>query len=267
MIDLDNKSRLTKVSRVFPWSYTYTSRVAKDAAMKQSFSKFIPIIAAAALEMAVAPVVHAQIGSITHIIPVPDGVYFTVDGQSYNHAASAVWPAGSKHILSVDTAVQDSPIDKSRYSFKGWRFPGGTLPTNPVAVTADSSISEYRAVFDVQYALSIVFFNCPDPAHCDSPGSIYAGGAPITSSTDIYMGAGAVATLQAVPNPGYVFLGWQPGRGQVITGFQNMVTVNGPTSVYPRFTVAGKINLLTVPTGLQVLADRIQVPTPNTMDW
>jgi len=236
--------------------------------MTKSFSKFVPIFTAFAIQLAVPPVFRAQdLGSVTHITPVPDGAYFSVDGQTYSQPAAAVWPVGSKHILYVNPTVQTFSSNKTQLTFVGWRFGGQTLPTNPIAVTADASITEFQAVFNIQYALSVVFFNCPDPTNCPSPGIIYVNNAPINSTADVYVGAGGSATLQAIPNPGWVFLGWQPGPGQVITGLQDIVTLNSPVQVYPKFQVARKINLATVPPNLLVLADRIQVPTPNSVDW
>src|ERR1051326_2213339 len=228
--------------------------------MTKSFLKFAPIFAVIAIRLAIAPVSHAQNqGSVTHITPVPDGAYFNVDGQSYNHAAAAVWPTRSKHTSYVDSPVQNPGASKTRLSFQGWEFAGQPLQGNPVVVTADPSIGEYQAIFTVQYALSIVFFNCPDPASCASPGTILVDGAPINSTTEIYVSAGGQSKLQAIPNPGWVFVGWQPVPGQVITGFQDIVTVNGPTAAYPKFQVARRVDLATVPPGLLVLADRIQV--------
>ena len=236
--------------------------------MTKLFSKFVPILTVIAAQLAITPVFHAQSqGAVTHITPVPDGANFYVDGLSYFHAAAAVWPAGSKHVLYVNAPIQQLPSSKTQLVFKGWEIDGTVLPINPVAVTADSSVIEYQAVFDVSYAVSIVFFDCPDPAHCASPGTIYVNGAPVVSTQDIYVGAGSNAVLQAIPNPGYIFVGWQQGSGQVITGLQNTVTVNAPVQVYPKFQVARKINLATVPPNLLVLADRIQVPTPNSVDW
>ena len=211
--------------------------------MKKFLSSFVSIFAVIAAQVAIAPASYAQIqGSVTHITPVPDGAYFSVDGQSYSHAASAVWPIGSKHTLFVGDTIQNS-ISKTRLTFQAWKFAGGTLPTNPVVVTADASIGDYQAIFNVEYALSVVFFNCPDSNPCAGPGTIYVGTAPITSTTDIYIGAGGSVTLQAIPNPGFVFVGWQPLPGQAITGFQNIVTLNGPTQVYPKFQVARQINV------------------------
>src|SRR5207248_9032417 len=104
IIEMANKPGITKDSREFARVCTYTSRVEEQAAMKDFFSKVAAALAVIGIQMAAAPVIYAQIqGSVTHITPVPDGVYFSVDGQSYSHAASAVWPAGSKHILSVET--------------------------------------------------------------------------------------------------------------------------------------------------------------------
>ena len=236
--------------------------------MTKSFSKFVTILSAIAIQVAVVPVSRAQNqGSVTHVTPVPDGAYFKVDGQTYNHAAAAVWPAGSKHILWVDSTIQNSPLTKTRLTFQGWSFGGQVLPTNPIAVTADPSIGDFQALFGVEYALSVVFFNCPDPTSCQSPGIVYVNGAPVNSTTDVFVAAGGTATLQAIPNPGWVFVGWQPGPGQVITGFQDIVTLSVATEVYPRFQPALRVNLATVPPNLLVLADRIQVPTPNSVDW
>jgi uncharacterized protein (TIGR03437 family) len=233
--------------------------------MKKFDLKYIPFIVLFALSMALAPVFRAQdLGSITRITPVPDGAIFTVDGQTYSHTASAVWPAGSKHTLFVGSTIQVGGHLKARYTFNGWEFAGGSLLQNPLIITASSAIPEYKALFTVEYALSIIFFDCPDPLHCASPGTIYVNGAPINSTADVFVGS---ATLQAVPNPGYVFVGWLPGAHQAIAGFQNTVTINEPTSVYPVFQVARRVNFTTVPANLLVLADRAQMPTPTFLEW
>jgi uncharacterized protein (TIGR03437 family) len=236
-------------------------------AMKKFDWKYVPIFAIVALSMALAPVFRAQdLGSITRITPMPDGAAYTVDGQNYSHASSAVWPAGSKHILGVPATLQVGQI-RTQYVFRDWEFAGGSIQFNPVTVTASPSIAEYRAVFDTLFGLGVVFFNCPDPSHCQGPGTIYMGGAPLTTSDDVYVPANSSVVLQAFPNPGYVFLGWQPGANQAIVGFQNTVTMTGPLTVYPRFQVARKVNLSTDPPELSLLADRAPVPTPATLDW
>jgi len=227
--------------------------------------KYIPIFVLLALSLALAPVFHAQDQSVTRVIPVPDGVEYMVDGQEYLHASSAVWPAGSKHVLSAHDITHVA--FRTRYTFSGWSIDGGQLPFNPVTVTATPSISEYRAVFSVAYALGVVFFDCPEPARCESPGRISIEGAPYNSTAEVYLPANSTVVLQAFPNPGYVFAGWRPGANQVIQGFQNTVNLPGPQNVYPVFQPARKVTLATDPAGLSLLADRALATAPAIFDW
>jgi uncharacterized protein (TIGR03437 family) len=235
--------------------------------MKKFDWKYVPILVIFALSMALAPVFHAQSqGSITRITPVPDGAGYTVDGQYYQHASSAMWPDGTKHTLWVSEAVQTFQ-NRTQYVFTDWEFVGGSLP-NPVTVTASSSIPEYRAIFVTNYALGLMYgVSCPDPSNCLSPGTITVNGTPYNSTADVFLAANSTAVLQAFPNPGYVFVGWQPGANQAIVGFQNSVTMAYPLNVYPQFQVARQVNLATDPPELLLLADRALVPTPATMEW
>ena len=56
-------------------------------------------------------------------------------------------------------------------------------------------------------------------------------------------------------------------KSRTITGFMNHVVMKSPTVVYPRFATARRVNLVTDPPGLMVLADRTLVPTPAALDW
>lgn len=239
-------------------------------AMKKFQSKIAPVFILTMVSSGVlVPLFHAQnLGSAVQVSTMPDGASYSVDGQNYSHAMSAVWPAGSKHILSVDSGEQDGGPTKTRYSFKSWQYSGGVVPGgNTVTVTADPAFTYYRAQFDLQYALSLIFFTCSDPTNCMSPGAIYVNGKPVNSSQDIYLTAGSQVVLMAAPNPGWVFAGWNAGYGQSIQGTVDTVILNGPVSVYPIFRQAKKINLTTVPDGLELLADRTKVPTPTVLEW
>ena len=237
--------------------------------MKKLQSKFAPVfILMIASSGVLVPLFRAQdLGSTVQVYSVPEGGYFSVDGQNYTHAMSAIWPTGSKHVLAVQTTDQTGSQPKTKYTFGGWQYAGGTVPGgNIVTVTASPAFTYYQAKFSLQYALSMVFFTCSDAANCPSPGVIYIGDTPYSSSADIYRGAGT-AIMLAVPNPGYVFSHWEPGPGQIIQGPQNTVTINGPVSVYPVFQSARTINLTASPAGLALLADRTKVPTPTVLQW
>ncbi len=241
--------------------------------MKRLDWKYLPIVALLGLSTALAPVFRAQSAiSVTTIGTLPPDAFYVVDGTSHNGPISAAWPEGSSHILFVPTPQNPAGQLKTQYVFSGWQFNNysnnnNTLALNPLIVTASPQIPSYTATFSVNYALSVVFFDCPDPTNCASPGIIYVGGTPVTHSQDIYLAKGSQVSLQAFPNPGYVFLGWANLNNQIITGFQNVLTMNGPIEVYPKFAPADKISLATVPAGLTVLADRSTVLTPVTFDW
>jgi uncharacterized protein (TIGR03437 family) len=197
---------------------------------------------------------------------MPPGLYFTVDGQPYQSTMTAVWPSGSKHTLLVNQPTQFQ--GKSQSVFKDWEFAGAAFTGNPMIVTADPAVPEYQAVFNTQYDLNLLFYACGDPVACEySPGVVYVGNVAYNSDQDIWTGAGGTVTLLAMPNPGYVFAGWLPGPNQVIQGLEDTVTMAAPVSVYPMFQVARRINLATVPAGLEVLADRAPVTTPTTLEW
>jgi uncharacterized protein (TIGR03437 family) len=216
---------------------------------------------------ALAPRCPGQdLGAATRISTVPPGLYFTVDGQTYLSAMSAVWPIGSKHTLLVTQLTQYQ--SQMQFAFSSWAFGSATFSGNPMIVTADPGIPDYQVVFTAQYDLHLQFNSCGDPVSCQhGPGVIYVGGTAYYSDADIWSGVGSTITLMASPNPGYVFAGWLTGPNQVVQGFQDTVTMTTPVSVYPRFQVARRINLATAPVNLQVLADRALVPTPTTLDW
>jgi uncharacterized protein (TIGR03437 family) len=216
---------------------------------------------------ALAPRCHGQdLGAATRISTVPPGLYFSVDGQNYHDAVSAVWPTGSKHTLQVSSPSQF--LGRTQSVFNNWEFAGGSFMGALMTITADPAVPEYQAVFSTQYDLSLLYYGCGDPVSCQySPGLIYSGNTAYNSDQEIWVAAGGTVTLFAMPNPGYVFSGWLPGPNQVIQGATDTITVTAPLSVYPMFQVARRINLATVPAGLQVLADRAPVPTPSTLEW
>src|SRR5947208_3096415 len=208
----------------------------------------------------------AQSSSAVRIYTLPDGVGYTVDGQYYTLPSSAIWPNGTKHVLSVNPYPAGSNLN-TRYTFGSWRYAGGTLPGSTVTVTADPAIKEFYATFTVEHTLSLNFLNCPPEIDCPSPGTVFVNDVAYTRDAVLYFAAGSTVRLAATPSPGYVFTGWDPGANQTITGFLNNVLLAVPTVVRPRFQLARRINFETVPAELDVFADRARIPTPNSLDW
>ncbi len=208
--------------------------------------------------------------STTRVFTEPAGAQFYVDGQLQTGPATFLWPAGSKHVLAIDPLQYVNPL-KTRFKFVGWTDSSNLLniasPT--VVVTADAGITYIKANLTLEHAVSLIFYACPgtDATLCNSPGTIYVNGTPYTLNADIYLSAGGTVTLQAFPNPGYVFTGWQQGLGNTVQAFVNSFVLRGPTSVYPHFESAGKVTLLSDPPQLNVLADRATVRTPTTLEW
>src|SRR5579871_1893019 len=104
--------------------------------------------------------------SVTRVVTSPPGPIFNVDGQNYTSSMAALWPAGSKHILTIESPVQ-SWIQGAQYTFTGWQWAGGTFPQTQITITADPAIAQYTANFTVQYALSLYFNPCTSNS---SPG-------------------------------------------------------------------------------------------------
>ncbi len=216
-----------------------------------------------------APVSRAQSTGVNVTVSTnPSGAAFSVDGEFYTGPFSAVWPVGSKHVLSVVVMTQDELQNKTHYAFNGWQAGSNTLPGGAtVTVTADPAQTSFQAMFTVSYALDIVYFSCPDPNNCQSSGTIFVNNSPILSDTETYLAADTTVTLTAVPNAGYIFTGWAPGAHQTIQGSTDTVSLTEPVIVRPSFEPTRSIGLATVPAGLKLYADRTTVPTPTTLQW
>src|ERR1017187_1705400 len=286
MIEIANNRRITKVSRVFLRIYAYTSRVGNGKAaasnirfrglpeplvMKNSLSKFVPVTLLMALLAAMAPPNQAQVPTtLTRVYCLPDGPEFIVDTGVYAHAMAAFWPIGSKHTLTIPQGFgQSYNWDLSiQFTFTGWQWSEGTLPGSSITVTADPGVQQYVAAFNMQYKFGVQYFYCSDAASCAaSPGIVLVNGAPISSDTSSWYAPGAAISLQALPNPGWIFAGWRAGPNQTIAGFQDLVALNAPVTAYPLFVPAKTINFSTNPANLQLYADGVMLQTPTSLQW
>jgi uncharacterized protein (TIGR03437 family) len=214
---------------------------------------------------ALAAAAQAQTSSVTTISTSPSGAQYGVDGQNYTQPTSAVWPQGSKHVLSA-LPNQVNPAFGTSMTFNSWTWAGGSFQQPVLTITADPAITSYTAKFDLQYLLSVLFYPC-DNSNTPGPGTVYVNGAAHTCDSQSYFEAGSTVIVQAVPNDGFVFKGWATATNQAIIGFQSTVTMNGPMGIYPEFTPTRNINISTSPQGLNVLADRAPITAPYTLQW
>jgi len=209
------------------------------------------------------------------ISTVPPVARFAVDGTIYTGAASFFWPAGSKHTLQFLTdfgqTYQSSPDQTAEYSFDGWVDNAGllSLGNNPVqTVTADPRITSFMATLTVAYLVNLNFFTPPDnlppvcpgtsiPSNVFRPGVVLINGICYWSSAKLYLSGNVI--LNAVPFPGFVFLGYQTSQSS--TAYLTSINVIGPTSISPIFSPAKRVTFMTNPPGLNVLIDHTVTPT------
>ncbi len=246
--------------------------------MKNSFSKYVPATLLIALLAVVAPPNQAQVSTtLTTVLCSPVGPEFLVDGGAYVQPMAAFWPIGSKHTLTIPQGfggISYNADQSIQFTFAGWSWTGpgstgaGASSLSTLTVTADPSIDQYLALFTTQYKFGVKYFSCGDPVSCAaSPGVIMVNGVPITSDTSSWQQPGSVITLQAFPNSGWIFSGWQAGPNQTIFGLNDTVTLNAPTTVYPIFVPAKTINFSTNPPNLQLYADGVLLETPASLQW
>ncbi|HWB84088.1 MAG TPA: hypothetical protein VG675_08110 [Bryobacteraceae bacterium] len=227
----------------------------------------MPVAALWAIALAVASAagVSAQDQEVVTRVSASQSVFFQVDGQSFHGGAVFSWPTGSKHTLDI-LPVQYDPLSQTRYTFSHWYASAGALASSGhlVTITADPGIGWYNAEVVTEYAITLSFFRCPDPP-CASPGTVWVDQAAFQQDTEVWADAGSTVTLDAAPNTGYVFEGWAEGATMLPPIYS--FTLNAPTILYPRFSTARAVQLLTSPPGLQILADRAPVTAPVTLEW
>lgn len=204
----------------------------------------------------------------TRVFTEPTGARFFVDGVPYLSAQTFMWTAGSKHTLSVEREQYQFP--GTRTKFQGWADTTGRFSSSndTVSILADPTVTAYRATMSTEYRLSIVFYQCntTQPDACRPPGTITVGGASYTTDAELWYTPNNEITLQAFPNPGFVFAGWGPPSNNS-TSFIYTHRMIGPATFTGMFAQGKRVTILSDPADLQVAPDRAPQYAPAEVDW
>src|SRR5271156_5133272 len=92
-------------------------------------------------------VVSAQTINMTSIYSDPAGATITIDGQAYYGSAAFLWPAGSKHTLTIQQVQAPRFLAATKMVFQSWADSSGefTSSANTIVITADPAITYFKA--------------------------------------------------------------------------------------------------------------------------
>lgn len=216
----------------------------------------------------VASLSGQEVISATRVYTEPNGLRFFVDGIPYLSAQTFMWPAGSKHTLTIER--DQSWFRGQRQRFSTWTDPTNTLnaTTETIVVTAHPSIHAIKATFATEYLLQVLFSACVPSieATCRPAGAVSVGGSPYTSDIEQWLAADTEITLAAFPNPGFVFNGWGPA-GNHSTSFFLKHKMTGPALFTNLFAGGKRVTLLSDPPELMLAPDRTPARSPVDVDW
>ena len=204
------------------------------------------------------------------VYPDADGAIIRVDGVEYNTPITVFWPEGSKHTVYA-TPVQKH-VSQTLFTFGGWSTNLG--PLQEPTITVDRSLTWVRASFAKSYAFRLSYLaSCAeisDTCPAGSPGIVYMNGERLTGSAERYYLAGSTVTLEAYPNPGFVFDGWGQVPGEPANNaYMRSFVLTRPMIVSPLFRPAVRVGLriATAPPALKILADRLPMIAPASVEW
>ncbi len=176
----------------------------------------------------------------------PDGHPVLVDDTLYASPKTFLWPAGSSHTISTDSA--HAPSGGTRLAWSAWSDAGAR--THTIAPVTDST---FTATLGTQYYLTMN----------TNPGG------SVTPPSGWYNNAQTV-TITATPSSGYTFASWSGSGTGSYSGLINPrnITMGGPISQTANFnqnTVL--ITVQTNPPGRSFRIDGTSYTTINTFSF
>jgi Divergent InlB B-repeat domain len=144
----------------------------------------------------------------------PAGLFYRVDGTTYNSAHVFSWPSGSSHTISTTSPQRGS--SGVRYVWQSWSDNGARSHT-----IAPTTSTPYTATFTTQYYLTM---------------NAGTGGTVMPASG--WRNKGAQVTIRATPSNGYHFTGWTGSGNGSYSGPNNpaSVTMNAPITETASFS-------------------------------
>ncbi len=212
----------------------------------------------------------AQVTTPTvNVYPNVEGPRFMVDGLTYQQGVTLTWAPGTGHLLSTQPEQYHPTLLGTRYDFQRWVIGDGAMESRDpyLDFTATPDVSSIRLDFTVTYRIRLRFNPCTGPG-CELFGvvTVSCGNtSQFASDGEIWCPAGSTVNLTVQPSSGYAFLGWR--KSGVPDTPSSSFVLDGPTILYPQFTTARKIHLLTEPANLLVKADETVMLTPATLEW
>lgn len=233
------------------------------------------LLPAALLALVMVAPIAAQSGTNSVSVRVDasiKGATFWADGQEYTSSAQFLWSLGSKHTLEVRNRNQVFPDGKSRVTFLSWADEAGLMletGSTTQVITVDSSNRSYLVNFQLEYLVNY-YVNTDQPVNLFDPSAINYPeiGIPnpygyiatstkscIQTSSWEWISAGSGITLNAIPYPGKVFVGWDIPPGP--SAFLSTLTIDGPKTIRANFVDARRVYIDSYPVkGLKVVVDR-----------
>jgi uncharacterized repeat protein (TIGR02543 family) len=179
----------------------------------------------------------------------PEGRSFTVDGTVYSSTQSFSWQPASAHTIS--TVQTQNGATGVRYIWSSWSDGGALSHT----ITPQAGAQTITADFRTEHQLQMI---------ADGAGSV-------TPQTGWY-NPSAVVTIQANPDGGQTFNGWEGSGAGSYTGTDNpaSVTMNGPITQTAHFTGGGSTREITItasPPGRRITVDGETITGQKSYEW
>jgi uncharacterized protein (TIGR03437 family) len=253
--------------------------------------------------MAVAPLLLSPLWAQDTIVSTrvsagACGAFF-VDGQRYVGTATFLWPENSKHDIVLGQSyyiASDIRCDvASVWADQNGR---GLGLSGSLVFIANRNITQVNAGSSISYLLRLDFFTggptSPGSVQvsvtvdvlCSSlltpeqyvlalmdPNTDWSKMCSVTQTTgyttnvSTWQLAGSQVDATAVPSSGFVFTGWGGDLASSSQAYSRTFKMDRPLVLQPMFEPAVRVQFLTVPDGLTLLADRSLIASGATLDW